>query len=76
MHPSAVEFDPTDMYRARPGMKNMIIRLVVAQAPPGSVSAIVVNGWHTSRSDSRDHCTVDYNNKRGKLIERVHVIKA
>jgi hypothetical protein len=42
MDPSDVEFNPLNMYGAKPELRNEIVNLVVAAAPPGSVYATVV----------------------------------
>ncbi|KAJ5976632.1 hypothetical protein N7481_010339 [Penicillium waksmanii] len=62
------------MYSNNPAEKRGIINLVIAQAPVGSTSATVVNGWHTSRSDRRRHCTVDYYDAAGDRISREHIV--
>lgn len=54
-----------------------IARLTVAKAPVGTVLAIVVNGWHTSKKDKKEHCTVDYYdeniNRTRDHVHRPHV---
>ncbi|KAJ9651756.1 hypothetical protein H2198_008989 [Neophaeococcomyces mojaviensis] len=69
-----VSFDPVDMYINKPTIKADIVRRVKAAVPVGAVSAVVVNGWHTSRSDKRNHCTVDYKNSSGQKILRDHIV--
>lgn len=32
------------------------------------------NGWHTSRSDRRNHCTVDYYDAANNPMSREHVV--
>ncbi|OAR00419.1 hypothetical protein LLEC1_05099 [Akanthomyces lecanii] len=61
------------MYTHNPGEKTNIITSVVAQAPAGAASAVVVNGWHTSRSDWRTHCTVDYYDANDNKLSREHI---
>jgi hypothetical protein len=78
MHVDDVLFDPSDMYMAQTdglAKRAEIARLTVAKAPVGTYSAIVVNGWHKSRSDTKEHCTVDYytyNERFEKARDHVH----
>ncbi|KAH0383439.1 hypothetical protein KCU92_g5319, partial [Aureobasidium melanogenum] len=58
-------------YSTKPGLKQEIEAAVRAQAPADASAAYIANGWHTSRSDNRDHGTVDY--ERGESVERKHV---
>ncbi|KAJ5542801.1 hypothetical protein N7535_005224 [Penicillium sp. DV-2018c] len=74
MNASNVTFNPPVMYSRNPQNKTSIINLVISQAPAGAVSATVVSGWHTSRSDGRRHCTVDYYDAAGGQISREHII--
>ncbi|KAI3283604.1 hypothetical protein DTO002I6_9488 [Penicillium roqueforti] len=74
MDTSNVTFDPPNIYSNNPQEKTRIINLVISQAPAGTASAIVVNGWHTSRSDKQRHCTVDYYDTAGSWISREHII--
>ncbi|KAL5046481.1 hypothetical protein BDW71DRAFT_207275 [Aspergillus fruticulosus] len=74
MDASNVTFDPSNMYSNNTSEKTRIINLVISQAPTGAASATVVNGWHTSRSDRRQHCTVDYYDAAGDRISREHVV--
>ncbi|KFG80502.1 hypothetical protein MANI_022526 [Metarhizium anisopliae] len=69
-----VTFSPFNMYSSDATEKTDIINLVVSQAPAGAVRATVVNGWHTSRNDKRNHCTVDYYDAAGAKISRNHVV--
>ncbi|KAF4475809.1 hypothetical protein FAGAP_12612 [Fusarium agapanthi] len=60
--------------------RDEIARLTVEQAPDGAASAWVENGWHTSDpnregSDQKEHCTVDFKDEKGNVIERGHVYK-
>ncbi|EEP75984.1 predicted protein [Uncinocarpus reesii 1704] len=74
MHSSDVTFDPSNMYSNNPAERMRIINLVISQAPARAASASVVNGWHTSRSDRRQHCTVDYYDAAGSRISRNHIV--
>ncbi|KAJ6018555.1 hypothetical protein N7499_003240 [Penicillium canescens] len=74
MNTSNVTFDPINMYSNNPKEKTSIINLVISQAPAGAASATVVSGWHTSRSDRRRHCTVDYYDAAGGRISREHIV--
>ncbi|KAI1354760.1 hypothetical protein F5Y01DRAFT_311565 [Xylaria sp. FL0043] len=76
MHASQVSFDPDDMYATKPHERVVIIRLAVQQAPRWAVSAVVVNGWHTSLADPDEHCTVDYKNWRGDTRHRHHISRS
>ncbi|KAK0099715.1 hypothetical protein ONS95_013392 [Cadophora gregata] len=72
----SVTFDPSTMYKKKPAMRAKIVKAVqdAPEAPDGAVSATVVNGPHTSQSDSRDHITVDYYDGSGNRLEgRKHV---
>ncbi|KAF5566763.1 hypothetical protein FPHYL_3705 [Fusarium phyllophilum] len=62
-------------------IRNEIARLTVERAPAGAASAKVEVGWHYSDprrkgSDPKEHCTVDYEDERGNVFERVHVYRA
>ncbi|KAL3434219.1 hypothetical protein BDV09DRAFT_196018 [Aspergillus tetrazonus] len=74
MDAGSVTFDPFNMYSNNPAEKEHIIKLVISRAPAGAASATVVNGWHTSRSDRRRHCTADYYDAAGARISREHII--
>ncbi|KAK8074106.1 hypothetical protein PG994_005005 [Apiospora phragmitis] len=74
MDASNISFDPANMYGKRPAEKTRIIGLILANAPAGAGRASVVNGWHTSKSDRRQHCTVDFYDANGSLISRKHVV--
>ncbi|KAI0403510.1 hypothetical protein F4802DRAFT_599106 [Xylaria palmicola] len=74
MDPANIDFVPASMYDRDHSVRSRIIRLVVEQAPPEAYSATVVNGWHTSRSDRRQHCTVDYKDINGVRIRRRHIV--
>ncbi|KAI1423489.1 hypothetical protein F5Y12DRAFT_716290 [Xylaria sp. FL1777] len=75
MDVSQVFFQPSTMYLKNLPERARIARLVVAQAPPGAVSATVVNGWHSSQLDPRKHCTVDYHNAYENMIGRQHIVE-
>ncbi|KAG5750144.1 hypothetical protein H9Q70_007208 [Fusarium xylarioides] len=74
MDATNVEFDPTTLYSNKAAEKASIINLVVANAPPGAARAVVVNGWHTSRSDRRNHCTVDFYDAANNPMGRKHIV--
>ncbi|CAD0087435.1 unnamed protein product, partial [Aureobasidium mustum] len=57
-------------YSTKPDVKQEIEAAVRAQAP-ADASAAYIAGWHTSRSDGRDHGTADYD--RGESLERRHI---
>ncbi|PNP82186.1 hypothetical protein FNYG_04375 [Fusarium nygamai] len=69
-----VTFDPENTYKKQPAKKVIVANAVVAKAPPGAVYATVVNGYHTSRSDKRSHCTADYYDGNRGFISRDHVV--
>ncbi|KAA8899151.1 hypothetical protein FN846DRAFT_960941 [Sphaerosporella brunnea] len=69
-----VRFDPKNIYKSNRPMKNQIISKVQSQAPVGAASATVVGGWHSSRSDARNHITVDYYDDSGTHMSREHVV--
>ncbi|KAF5601740.1 hypothetical protein FPCIR_2174 [Fusarium pseudocircinatum] len=76
MDKTNVTFVPENMYNGQAQTDGEAKRLVianytVAQAPANAIRASVVNGWHTSKSDEKQHCTVDYR-CNGK-IKRRHV---
>ncbi|SCO82821.1 uncharacterized protein FRV6_07034 [Fusarium oxysporum] len=63
MDNTSVSFDPENMYTSQTNgdTKRLVIaNYTVAQAPANATNASVVNGWHTSKSDPEEHCTVDY----------------
>ncbi|KAI3334139.1 hypothetical protein F4824DRAFT_469891 [Ustulina deusta] len=68
-----VQFNPPGMYANNVPVRADVVRRVLAQAPNGAATAQVVNGWHTSRSDRRPHCTVDYWAGNGEYLGRVHI---
>ncbi|KAH7322405.1 hypothetical protein B0I35DRAFT_425765 [Stachybotrys elegans] len=74
MDPSYVQFNPTNMYAKDPQQRVIIATLVAQSAPNGAAGAVVVNGWHTSRSDRRYHCTVDYYDFNGGFLTRRHIV--
>ncbi|KAL7654237.1 hypothetical protein ACMYSQ_008902 [Aspergillus niger] len=74
MDVSNVFFVPSNMYGKNLRERARIINLVTTQAPPMAVTATIVNGWHTSRSDKRAHCTVDYFDAAGARIGRRHIV--
>ncbi|OQD72021.1 hypothetical protein PENPOL_c001G06781 [Penicillium polonicum] len=74
MDASNITFDPSNIYSNNPSKKTSVINLVISQAPSGAMSATIVNGWHTSRSDKRQHCTVDYYNAAGDRLSRQHIV--
>lgn len=49
-------------------------KLVASLIGTKSLTKVFRNGWHTSRSDRRRHCTVDYYNATGGWISRKHLI--
>ncbi|CAG7562075.1 unnamed protein product, partial [Fusarium equiseti] len=65
---------PANQYSQRLVERANIINLVVANAPPGASYAIVVNGWHTSRTEPRNHCTVDYLDAHNRPMFRDHIV--
>ncbi|KAJ5369420.1 hypothetical protein N7509_014032 [Penicillium cosmopolitanum] len=79
MEAKNVTFDPANMYsskkKAKVQEKEAIIKLVFSQAPAGTVRATVINGWHTSPSDGRVHCTADYYDDAGDVIRREHIVE-
>lgn len=73
-----VTFIPENMYNGQAQadgdtMRLIIVNYSVAQAPADAVTAKVVNGWHTSKSDPKVHCTVDYRCNGKKKNKRRHV---
>ncbi|CAI7645663.1 unnamed protein product [Penicillium pancosmium] len=76
MHAKNITFEPSNMYsrKARIHKKVGIIKLVIKKAPASAVSATVVNGWHTSSSDGRLHCTVNFDDASENLISREHIV--
>ncbi|KAH0350719.1 hypothetical protein KCU83_g4708, partial [Aureobasidium melanogenum] len=58
-------------YSTKPDLKQEIEAAVRAQAPADASAAYIVSGWHKSRSDNRNHGTVDYD--RGESVERRHI---
>ncbi|OJJ42295.1 hypothetical protein ASPZODRAFT_137378 [Penicilliopsis zonata CBS 506.65] len=68
-----VTFDPENMFLSKRKKRNAIIADVVNSAPSWAVNAKVVNGPHTSRSDRRNHITVDYIAPDGSF-SRMHVL--
>ncbi|KAK7946282.1 uncharacterized protein PG986_010603 [Apiospora aurea] len=69
-----VVFKPENMYEKKPEVRADIVTKVVNSAPAGAKKAEVVNGWHTSASDKRNHCTVDYYDEAGKHITTKHIV--
>ncbi|KAF1362501.1 hypothetical protein EJ07DRAFT_174932 [Lizonia empirigonia] len=69
-----VRFRPADTYSKQPEVRDEIISIVqnLEDMPEEATRAIVVNGWHTSKSDQKYLITVDYF-KNNKLLERVHI---
>ncbi|KAI0104796.1 hypothetical protein GGR51DRAFT_521274 [Nemania sp. FL0031] len=68
-----VQFNPPNMYARDVPARADIVRRVLYRAPNGAAIALVVNGWHTSRSDPGIHCTVDYWAGNGEYLGRVHI---
>ncbi|KAF5543295.1 hypothetical protein FMEXI_7075 [Fusarium mexicanum] len=65
MDNTKVTFDPENMYNGQTQTNGENKRLIitnytVSQAPPNATKASIVNGWHSSKSDREEHCTVDY----------------
>ncbi|KAG8712586.1 hypothetical protein FRC12_022178 [Ceratobasidium sp. 428] len=70
----AVSWNPTYTYANDPTTKAKYTADVEnAIAPQGAVSAVIMGGAHTSRSDRRNHLTVDYYGVNGNKIKRVHI---
>ncbi|RGP58522.1 hypothetical protein FSPOR_11878 [Fusarium sporotrichioides] len=70
-----VLFKPSKMYEGKMEEKLQIIDLVLSKALPNAAGAVVINVWHTSRSDKRVHCTVDYVDERNRRLIREHIIQ-
>ncbi|KAM0226790.1 hypothetical protein ACHAPO_012073 [Fusarium lateritium] len=70
-----VVFSPSNMYSKKKNQteKLRIVDLVLTKAQPGAAGAVVVNGWHTSGSEERIHCTVDYTDTDNRRIMRDHI---
>ncbi|RDL34662.1 Uncharacterized protein BP5553_07790 [Venustampulla echinocandica] len=67
-----ITFDPNSMFARNPAKRQDHKDRVRNSAPDDAVSATIVNGFHTSRSDATQHITVDYYDAAGGKV-RQHV---
>ncbi|XEU97314.1 hypothetical protein FSHL1_002600 [Fusarium sambucinum] len=70
-----VAFRPDNTYKKNRTERQRIINKVLGKTIPGATGAVVVNAWHTSLSEKRVHCTVDYTDAHNRLLIREHIFK-
>lgn len=72
-----VTWVPANTFCKAPHLRDEIINLVFRQAPIWPVSIRIVNVWHRSSSDRRNHCTVDceFEMCHSKDTVRIHVVR-
>ncbi|KAJ4984063.1 hypothetical protein SVAN01_10419 [Stagonosporopsis vannaccii] len=71
-----VFFEPPTMFKKKPRKKKRVIELVkmFVDMPEDAAYAVVVNGSHTSRSDSTVHITVDFYTSEDEDLGRFHIL--
>ncbi|PSR82140.1 hypothetical protein BD289DRAFT_371743 [Coniella lustricola] len=74
MQSQDVTFIPPYTYSRQPTIKAACIQAILKAAPAKAHRATVVNGWHTSKSDKRSHCTADYYDSENVHLGRKHVV--
>ncbi|CEI38458.1 hypothetical protein FVEN_g11726 [Fusarium venenatum] len=70
-----VVFRLDNTYKKKPTERQRIINKVLGKAIPGAVGAVVINAWHTSPSEKRVHCTVDYTDAHNRRLIRKHIFR-
>ncbi|RPB17996.1 hypothetical protein L211DRAFT_799026 [Terfezia boudieri ATCC MYA-4762] len=70
---SDVYFNPANIYSKRSPIRAQVVALVIAATPTIALYAIVVNGWHRSRTDKRNHITVEWYDANNRMT-RDHIV--
>jgi len=65
-----------ELFQHNPTKKANVEATIQASAstPADATSAVIIVGWHTSKSDRRNHITVDYFDVDSAFISRLHVV--